>query len=73
MNISTIDNNLHDRSEDTVVSRVSSIYRTIYNNLPGSIHLLKHQTILENPGTDVGRQYAMLFHFAKQLICVNQK
>lgn len=41
----------------------------INKNLPGSIHLSRHQTILENPGTDVGRRYAMLFHFVIQLVC----
>lgn len=41
----------------------------IDNNLLESIHLSRHQTTLENPGTDVGRQYAMLFHFARQLVC----
>lgn len=39
-----------------------------FGNLPGNIRLSKHQTILENPGTDVGRQYAMLSHFVRQLI-----
>lgn len=44
-----------------------------HNNLPESIHPLKHQTIQENPGTDVGRQYAMLSHFARQLACKTKK
>lgn len=35
---------------------------------PESIRPWRHQTILENPGTDVGRQCAMLFHFVILLI-----
>lgn len=43
------------------------------NNLPENIRLLRHQTILENPGTDVGRRYAMLFHFVRQLVYKEKK
>lgn len=62
-----IDNVQKENFTDTKgVSMINARYKP-NDDLPGSTRLSKHQTILENPGTDVGRQYATLSHFARSL------